>query len=196
VFTTAGEIMSRNRLPEDGEGSVAFDAGRLRLELRWRGGFMDRVFIRGLRSVRAGGAVVPQPRGLALPPWVVRAISEFRRFLERGGALPEAPLDLDALPEFQRRVLAELRRIPRGRVLSYSAVARAAGKPLAARAAARVLASNPWPLACPCHRVVAKDRTLRGFSAGGGVKTKQYLLSIEGVHCGPGGTVSREHLID
>ncbi|MFN2400171.1 MAG: methylated-DNA--[protein]-cysteine S-methyltransferase [Gemmatimonadaceae bacterium] len=88
----------------------------------------------------------------------------------------DLPLDVRAT-DFQRRVWHALQRIPYGSTLSYSGVARALGRPAAARAVARACASNPVPLVVPCHRVIRKDGTLGGF--GLGIHRKNALLERE-----------------
>jgi AraC family transcriptional regulator of adaptative response/methylated-DNA-[protein]-cysteine methyltransferase len=88
----------------------------------------------------------------------------------------DLPLDLRGTA-FQRRVWQELRRIPAGTTASYGDVARRIGKPGAARAVARACATNPLPLAVPCHRVVRSDGELGGYR--GGVERKRALLARE-----------------
>ena len=83
--------------------------------------------------------------------------------------------------EFQLRVWAYLRKIPRGSVKTYSQVAKGIGKPLAVRAVANAIGKNPYAPKIPCHRVIRSDRSLGGYSGKGGIKTKRYLLKKEGV---------------
>ena len=83
--------------------------------------------------------------------------------------------------EFQLKVWAYLRKIPRGSVKNYSQVAKAIGKPLAVRAVANAVGKNPNPPKIPCHRVIRSDGSLGGYSGKGGVKTKRFLLKKEGV---------------
>jgi methylated-DNA-[protein]-cysteine S-methyltransferase len=54
------------------------------------------------------------------------------------------------------------------------------GMPGAARAVGQANARNPLPLVIPCHRVIAADGSLRGYGAGEGLKTKEWLLAMEG----------------
>ncbi len=88
------------------------------------------------------------------------------------------PLDLEGQPRFRRKVWAILQTIPYGRVRSYGWVARKIGKPQAARAVGGACGANPVPLLVPCHRVIAGDGSLGGFSGGLGVKKR--LLKLEG----------------
>lgn len=86
---------------------------------------------------------------------------------------------LSSLTPFQRSVLLECARIPRGQARTYSQLARAIGKPKAARAVGNALAENPLAPLIPCHRVVRSDGTLGGYSAKGGARKKAALLCSE-----------------
>jgi methylated-DNA-[protein]-cysteine S-methyltransferase len=88
-------------------------------------------------------------------------------------------LDMDRVPPFAQRVYDIARRIPAGETLSYGQIATQLGDPLLAREVGQALARNPFPIVVPCHRVLAAGGKLGGFSAAGGVATKQRLLSIE-----------------
>ena len=90
------------------------------------------------------------------------------------------PLDLDGVPEFHRRVYDVARAIPPGETRSYGEVAAALGEPGAAQAVGRALGRNPVPIVVPCHRVLAADGRLHGFSAPGGIETKRRMLALEG----------------
>ena len=83
--------------------------------------------------------------------------------------------------EFQLKVWTYLRKIPRGRVKTYSQVAKAIGKPLAVRAVANAIGKNPYAPKIPCHRVIRSDGSLGGYSGKGGIKTKRLLLKKEGI---------------
>jgi methylated-DNA-[protein]-cysteine S-methyltransferase len=93
----------------------------------------------------------------------------------------KAKLDLSRLTPFQRTVLRACRRIPYGRTASYADLARAAGRPAAARAVGGVMARNPVPLLIPCHRVVRRDGALGGFSSPQGINQKRRMLALEGL---------------
>ncbi len=92
----------------------------------------------------------------------------------------DVPVDLSRVSDFQRRVLLAALQIPRGQVRTYAEVAQAIGRPSAARAVGQALGRNPVPIVVPCHRVLAADGSLRGYSGGGGVATKAQLLKLEG----------------
>jgi methylated-DNA-[protein]-cysteine S-methyltransferase len=91
-------------------------------------------------------------------------------------------LDLTGIGSFEQAVYAAARRIPWGATTSYGELALQIGAPQAARAVGRALARNPVPIIVPCHRILGKGHRAGGFSAPGGVFTKQYLLALEGVH--------------
>ena len=86
------------------------------------------------------------------------------------------PLEIVGTP-FQRRVWAELCRIPYSRTVSYAEVARRVGRPGAVRAVGRANGTNRIAIAIPCHRVVGADGKLCGY--GGGLWRKQFLLDVE-----------------
>jgi O-6-methylguanine DNA methyltransferase len=86
---------------------------------------------------------------------------------------------LAALTPFQRKVLLECAKIPKGKAISYAGLARRIGKPRAARAVGNALAKNPLAPLIPCHRVVRSGGLLGGYSAKGGTGKKRYLLSRE-----------------
>ena len=83
---------------------------------------------------------------------------------------------------FQKKVWNEIKKIPKGRTTSYKQIAIAIGHPKAARAVANACGKNPNPIITPCHRVIACDGTIGGYSAEGGVNTKRALLAKEGVY--------------
>ena len=90
----------------------------------------------------------------------------------------DVPLDLSGTP-FQRSVWQELCRIPFGKSVSYSEIAERIGRPAAARAVAQAIGRNPCLIIIPCHRVLGKNGSLTGFSAG--LELKRALLDLEGI---------------
>ncbi|MEA2179473.1 MAG: methylated-DNA-[protein]-cysteine S-methyltransferase [Solirubrobacteraceae bacterium] len=91
----------------------------------------------------------------------------------------ELELDFALMKPFARKILAATARIPFGTTSTYGDVAAEAGSPGAARAAGGALGSNPIPIVVPCHRVLARNGTLHGYT--GGLHRKQRLLELEGV---------------
>ncbi|WP_026869072.1 methylated-DNA--[protein]-cysteine S-methyltransferase [Inquilinus limosus] len=94
--------------------------------------------------------------------------------------LSAVPLDLDRVPEFERRVYAIARGIPPGSTMTYGEIAKRLGDPLLARDVGQAMGHNPFPIVVPCHRVLAAGGKPGGFSAPGGVDTKMRMLRIEG----------------
>ncbi|MGH7953707.1 MAG: methylated-DNA--[protein]-cysteine S-methyltransferase, partial [Limisphaerales bacterium] len=89
------------------------------------------------------------------------------------------PLDQSAGTEFQKSVWREMRKIARGKTKSYGEIAERIGKPKAVRAVGGACGANPIPVLVPCHRVLAANKKLGGFS--GGLDWKRRLLACEGI---------------
>jgi methylated-DNA-[protein]-cysteine S-methyltransferase len=114
------------------------------------------------------------------PPDVQVAIERIATLLRgESSDLSRVRLDLERVPAFERRVYEVARTIPAGETLTYGQIASRLGEPRLAREVGQALAHNPFPIIVPCHRVLAAGGKLGGFSARGGVATKQRLLSIE-----------------
>ena len=91
----------------------------------------------------------------------------------------DVSIDLSDLPPFRAEVLEACRLIPHGTTASYADLARAVGRPGAARAVGSAMATNPVPLVIPCHRVIRSDGSFGGFSSPRGVQQKKALLALE-----------------
>jgi methylated-DNA-[protein]-cysteine S-methyltransferase len=101
---------------------------------------------------------------------------EIVAYLEGKGPCPQAELDVADLTDFQKEIYAIVREIPRGRTLTYGEVAALSGRPKAARAVGRAMASNPFVILVPCHRVIA---CLGQGGFAGGLELKEKLLALE-----------------
>jgi methylated-DNA-[protein]-cysteine S-methyltransferase len=127
---------------------------------------------------RFAGAVESPP-----PPRIQAAIQAIQRLLAGQARdhheLLAVALDMQAVPEFDRRVLALTREIPLGQTRTYGDLATALGNPGAARAVGHAEAHNPFAPIVPCHRVMGSGGAPTGFSAPGGLETKRRLLLIE-----------------
>jgi methylated-DNA-[protein]-cysteine S-methyltransferase len=123
-------------------------------------------------SVTGFGFGVAKSEG-ARHPEVARQIEDFFAGKRRDFELPLAPEGSD----FQKRVWAELIKIPFGETISYGELARRVGRPGAARAVGRANATNPIALIVPCHRVIGTNGTLTGYA--GGIELKEKLLAWE-----------------
>lgn len=105
-----------------------------------------------------------------------------RRDYERlSRALQRRKLDLTGFTRFQRKVYAALRKVPSGKTVTYSELARRAGFPGAARAVGSAMRMNRLPIVIPCHRVILSSGGLGEYSLG--KKWKKKLLE----HEAPGG---------
>ena len=137
---------------------------------------------RGLAALEfAGEEASPAPEHDAPPPHLKPLIEAVKRELTAyfEGAPPDfASLTLDPRgTPFQLRAWQELRRIPWGQTISYGELARRVGNPKASRAVGQANAVNPIPLIVPCHRVIAADGSLGGYSSG--LDRKRWLLDHE-----------------
>ena len=106
------------------------------------------------------------------------AIDELERYFAGEPVTFSCPLDLRGTP-FQLSVWQALSRIPYGEICSYGEIAAAIDHPKAARAVGAANGANPVAIIVPCHRVIGSNGTLTGY--GGGLSTKAWLLSLEGV---------------
>jgi methylated-DNA-[protein]-cysteine S-methyltransferase len=135
----------------------------------------DAQRVRARLRRRFPGAIEAEPTAA-----VQEAIDRMAAVLRgEGGDLRGIELDVQRVPEFARRVYEVARQIPAGETLTYGQIAARLGEPRMAREVGQALARNPYPLVVPCHRVLAAGGKLGGFSAAGGVATKQRLLEIE-----------------
>src|SRR3954468_7592123 len=142
--------------------------------VRWSDAGITSVLMPGSRAP-AGGVDV------ADVPGAIRVAVEGIVALLAGGEcdLRDVAVALGDLDPFRRAVYTATREIGPGRTSTYGAIARAAGVPDGARAVGAALGSNPVPILVPCHRVLAADGALHGFSAPGGLTTKRRMLEIE-----------------
>jgi methylated-DNA-[protein]-cysteine S-methyltransferase len=130
----------------------------------------------------AGEGSSPAPANDAPPaqlkPLIAAVKQQLKSYFE---GIPTDFVDLALAPQgtpFQLRVWQELRRIPRGQAISYKELARRVGNPRATRAVGQANGRNPIPLIIPCHRVIAADGSLGGYSSG--LERKRWLLRHEG----------------
>jgi len=136
------------------------------------------------RLVRVyGPGVVPDRRRLDA---IARELDEY---FEGKRTRFATPVDLRGLTPFQQRVLRTLTKVPFGDLTTYGKLAQRAGHEGASRATGGVVGSNPIPIVVPCHRVIASDGTLGGYSGGLGVKRR--LLTLERGTVPEGGWPSR-----
>ncbi len=135
----------------------------------------------GLRRIEFGplpkDSHVDEPE--TWPPLLRTVISELEAYFARERRTFDVALDLEAATDFQREVYRHLQEVAYGHVTTYGHLADAIGRPELARAVGQAVGANPVPIVIPCHRVIAADGRLGGFS--GGLSTKVALLRLEGV---------------
>jgi len=105
---------------------------------------------------------------------------ELREYLSGKRISFTIPIDWTHFTAFQREALQAVFRIPYGETRTYADIAREIDRPHAYRAMGAANAMNPMPLVIPCHRVLGMDGKLHGYGGGEGLKTKEWLLKMEG----------------
>ena len=92
----------------------------------------------------------------------------------------DVALDWSQVTPFQKKVYLLTQAVKAGHTTTYGEISRQLGLGHeGARSVGVALGANPWPLIVPCHRVVAADGKMTGFSAPGGIRTKTRLLGLE-----------------
>jgi methylated-DNA-[protein]-cysteine S-methyltransferase len=156
--------------------TIAFETELGRCGVRWSEVGITSVLLPSRRLDE-----IPAWDGGEPPPFVREAIEGMTAVLagERRD-LRRILLDQRKVDEFRQAVYAATRAIEPGTTRSYGEVARAIGRPDGARDVGAALAANPTPIIVPCHRVVAANGALTGFSGPGGLATKRKMLELEG----------------
>jgi O-6-methylguanine DNA methyltransferase len=130
-------------------------------------------------STRAGADSEITAR--AAPAFVRDVVARVRQHLAgKPQDFSRVPLDPEKASDFGLRVYRALQAVPPGRTVTYGELAARVGSPGGARAVGRAMATNPFPVVVPCHRVLASSGKPGGFSAYGGLLTKQRILALEG----------------
>lgn len=115
------------------------------------------------------------------PDMVAEVTRQIKEYLQGKRCAFDLVIDWQVLTsDFQRLVLKSVFAIPYGKTCTYAEIATRIGQPKAFRAVGRANATNPMPLVIPCHRVIGTDGSLHGYGGAGGLKTKAWLLELEG----------------
>ena len=93
----------------------------------------------------------------------------------------DLPVAFTTGTEFQRSIWAKLVDLQWGEVVSYGELGVATGRATAGRAVGGAVGANPVPIIVPCHRVLASNNRITGYSGGEGISTKAWLLAHEGI---------------
>jgi methylated-DNA-[protein]-cysteine S-methyltransferase len=107
----------------------------------------------------------------------VKQLSQYFAGKRRSFALPTAP----GGTEFQRQIWTGLTEVPWGEATTYGQLGASTGRATAGRAVGGAVGANPLPIIVPCHRVLASNGKITGYSGGNGVPTKVWLLDHEGI---------------
>src|SRR5262245_3726686 len=132
-------------------------------------------------AVAAGLGAEPARRQRSSSVTLRKAKRQLVEYLAGRRTAFDLPLDLSQGTAFQRRVWKTLQAIPYGELWSYRGLASRVGGVQYARAVGGAVGANPLPIVLPCHRVVAQDETIGGFSCG--LPAKRRLLALEGSLC-------------
>lgn len=106
--------------------------------------------------------------------------SQLREYFEGKRREFTFPIHWSIFRPFQKAALQAVFRIPYGETRTYSEIAAEINRPRAYRAVGRANATNPMPIVIPCHRLIGVDGKLHGYGGGEGLKTKEWLLKMEG----------------
>lgn len=131
----------------------------------------------GLTHILLSGQAVPEGAVEVETPLLRQAARELSEYFDGKRKAFTVPVFPKGTP-FQRRVWAALQTIPYGRTVSYKDIAAQIGRPAVTRAVGGANGKNPIPILIPCHRVIAADGSLGGYSLGLDLKRK--LLALEG----------------
>jgi methylated-DNA-[protein]-cysteine S-methyltransferase len=174
-------------------GMVLFDTAVGRCGLAWNGIGIVATQLPERTDARTRASLLrraPQAHE-SEPPAPIRATIDIIVALLRGAPmdLTSVALDMDGMPDFDRRVYVLAREIGPGRTTTYGQIAArfeerqsdgsGPSDGLLAREVGAALGRNPFPIIVPCHRVLAAGGKAGGFSAPGGLATKRRLLAIE-----------------
>ena len=130
------------------------------------------------RAVRPPPPAVPAKIPAAVRAWHRATETALKNALAGRAAKNLPPLDWSGKTEFQISVWRELLKIAAGQTQSYGEIAQAIRRPKAGRAVGGACGANPVPVLVPCHRVLAANKRIGGFS--GGLDWKRRLLACEG----------------
>lgn len=111
---------------------------------------------------------------------VAHYLHELREYLEGKRREFSFSIDWSIFRPFQKEALQRVFQIPYGETRTYSDIALEINRPFAYRAVGRANATNPMPIVIPCHRLIGTDGKLHGYGGGEGLKTKEWLLKMEG----------------
>ena len=174
----------RDRMPDGTHGFALFETAIGSCGIAWNGNVVAGVQLPESRAAATRARLrqrFPSACETAPPATVRRTVEDIRALLDGDRRdLTGVALDMNGVPDFHRRVYEAARAVPPGATISYGEIAARIGAPGSARAVGQALGRNPFAVIVPCHRVLAANGRVGGFSANGGAATKLRLLAIEG----------------
>ena len=142
-------------------------------------GYLDIVESEGaITNIDISGKINTSLYHLRLTSVISQAVKELDEYFKGKRKYFDVPISPSG-SEFQWKVWQELLKIPYGEKRSYLSIAKEVGTPKGSRAVGQSIGKNPILILIPCHRVLGKDNSITGFSAG--IKVKEFLLDLEGV---------------
>jgi len=129
-------------------------------------------------TIRAQAHRVPDEK--PQHPLLARAVSQLTEYFEGVRTHFDLPVAVSGTP-FQEKIWSALQNIPYGHSVGYQELGLTAGVGRAPRAVGGAVGANPLPIIIPCHRVLASNKKITGYSGGEGIPTKVALLDLEGV---------------
>ncbi len=145
-----------------------FKHPRLKLALHWDGSYATLIQLNPDKN---------NAYSLHPPRQVISFFNQMTNYLDGNNVHFALPLKLENTSEFAKKIFTVLLQTKPGETISYSQLAKLAGKPKAARAVGRIVARNRFPVVIPCHRIIGANGALTGY--GGGLELKKKLLAIE-----------------
>ncbi len=155
-------------------GLLTIDSPLGRIALHSEGAAITRL------EIATQGVLSTDGTNDAPTPVLKRAARELAEYFDGRRRSFTVPVRVAGTP-FQQSIWQQLQEIPYGSVRGYGELGRATGRPTAGRAVGGAVGANPVPLLIPCHRVLASDARITGYSAGDGIPTKVWLLDHEGI---------------
>ena len=172
---------SQNALKPEGVKYCIFETAWGKTGIAWSEQGLCALALPGPSESKIRAAILenfPQAAPGASKP-ISEVIRQIKRYFQGEKIKFQTRLDLFWATPFEAKVYKALLKIPYGETRSYADVAKAINNPGAARAVGMANARNRLPLIIPCHRVIAVDNRLGGFSGPGGVRLKEKLLTLE-----------------
>lgn len=132
----------------------------------------------GAQRVGAGSVSTATPNATDTAV-LSRVEAQLREYFAGTRTTFDLPIQFGSGTPFQRAVWHELEALPFGESATYGDLARAVGQAGASRAIGGAVGANPIPIVVPCHRILAGNGRITGYSSGAGIPTKAWLLAHE-----------------